>query len=148
MRSSAIFLCLCLFIPGSSASYSQAFAANGPASAKIPPVIFDGLHQLANQKPEEVEKAWFRGALAEEAAVPSDLTDYLAHNTVGAYQDFDVVSVQDLTPRMRILYLALNFEKNSVMVKFVLYRTTDGWILRYHKVGIDEEIFEPAARAR
>jgi hypothetical protein len=95
-----------------------------------------------------VEKAWFRGALAEEAAVPSDLTDYLAHNTVGAYQDFDVVSVQDLTPRMRILYLALNFEKNSVMVKFVLYRTTDGWILRYHKVGIDEEIFEPAARAR
>jgi len=145
MKNSAIFLCLCLLSLTPTPSIAQAPASREPLADKIPPVIFDGLHQLANQKPEEAEKAWFRGTLPDGQPAPSDLPAFLANGNYGAYQNFDIVSAQDLTPRMRILYLALNFQRQPIIVKFVLYRTTDGWILLFHKIGIGEDIFESVA---
>jgi hypothetical protein len=147
MKNSAIFLCLCLISLAHSSSVAQTPASREPLSAEIPPVIFDGLHQLANQKPEEAEKAWFRGTLPDGQPAPSDLPIFLANGNFGLYQNFDVVSAQDLTPRIRVLYLALNFQRQPIIVKFMLYRTTDGWILLFHKIGIDEDIFESVAPA-
>ena len=124
--------------------YAQASALNQPAAGRIPPVILEGLHQLANQKPEDAEKAWFRGS-PTEGQPPSDELRSL-HDSCGDYRSFDVVSVQDITPRLRVIYLALNFERQPIIVKFVTYLTTDGWILEYRRIGVDEALFESSAQ--
>jgi hypothetical protein len=146
MRHPAIFLGLCLIAMASSPLVAQVSAANEPDRAKIPPVILEGLHQLANQKLHEAEKAWFRGSPPEGQPVSDELRSLLEN--YGVYQNFDVVSVQDITPRMRVIYLVLNFERPPDIVKFVTYKTTDGWILLYRKIDIDEKLFEPVAVVR
>jgi hypothetical protein len=145
MRNTAIVLSLCLFALSPSSSIAQAPSSHEPETAQIPPIIFEGLHQLGDQKPEEAEKAWFRGSPFEGQPVSSELRSIL--ETCGKYQNFDAVSVQDLTPRLRVIYLALNFEKQRKIVKFVVYKTPDGWILLQRKIGVNEEIFETVAQS-
>lgn len=147
MRNSALVLCLCLFALWPQSSFAQAGAphetAHDSAFGKIPPILFEGLHQLADQKPEEAEKTWFRGSPFAEQHISGELRALLTNN--GKFENFDVVNVQDITPRLRILHLALNFETQPIIVKFVIYRTTDGWILLSRKIGISEEFFESIA---
>jgi hypothetical protein len=145
MKVSAIFVCLCLFAFAPLSSRGQGPSQRESVEGKIPPIIFDGLHQLGDQKPDEAEKAWFRDALPEGQPVPQDLPNFLAQGNYGVYQSFNLVSAQDITPRLRILYLALNFEGQPIIVKFTLYQTTNGWILLNHKIGIDERLFESVA---
>ena len=145
MKVSAIFVCLCLSIFTPWSLRGQGSSPREAVEAKVPPIIFDGLHQLGDQKPEEAEKAWFRDALPDGQAAPQDLPNYLAQGNYGAYQNFNLVSAQDITPRLRILYLALNFERQPIIVKFTLYQTTNGWILLNHKIGVDERLFESIA---
>jgi hypothetical protein len=47
---------------------------------------------------------------------------------------------------MRVFYLALNFEKQPRIVKFVVYRTLEGWILLSRKIDVNEEIFETVSQ--
>jgi hypothetical protein len=143
MRNSAIFLCLCLFAFAPWSSNAQAPSSHELEAGRIPPIIFEGLHLLGDQKPEEAEKAWFRGSPSEGQLVSNELRFLL--ETCGKFQNFDTVTVQDLTPRLRIIYLALNFEKQPKIVKFVVYKTLDGWILLSRKIDIDEQLFESTA---
>lgn len=144
MRIPVVCLCLCLSAIVPIFSHAQTSGSNEPAAAKVPPIIFEGLHQLADQKPEDAEKAWFRGSPSEGQPISGDLRAIL--ETCGKFQNFDVVTVQDLTPRLRIIYLALNFEKQPKIVKFFVYKTLDGWILLSRKIDIDEATFESVAQ--
>lgn len=145
MKTSVIFLSLCLFALTPVSTCAQSPATRQQDFSEIPPIIFEGLHQLADQKPEDAEKAWFRGSPLEGRPISGDLRLLFASN--GKYQSFDPISIQNLTPRLRVLYLALNFEKQPVIVKFVTYRTTDGWVLLSRKLGIDEEALETLTKA-
>ncbi len=146
MRNPAVPLCLCLF-----ALIPLSLSAQTPSSreqdvSKIPVILFEGLHQLGDQKPEDAERAWFRGSPHEGQPPSGELRSIL--DTCGKFQNFDLINVQDLTPRLRIIYLALNFEKQPKIVKFVVYKTLDGWILLSRKVDIDEETFATAPTAQ
>ncbi len=141
MKNLATFLGLCLLVLGPSVSVAQ---APGPNEGRIPPVLFEGLRQLANQNPEEAVKSWFHGSRMEGQPDPG-LRGVLEHS--GKYENFDAISVQDITPRLRVLYLALNFEKGPYIVKFVVYKTPDGWILQSYKLGLDEANFETVPSA-
>ncbi len=144
MRISSFFVCLSLVALLSTPSRAQAAPPSESPIGKVPPVIFEGLHQLAEQRPEEAEKAWFRGSRPEGLPVSTELRSILGG--CGRYENFDVVSVQDITPRLRVLYLALNFETRPKIAKFVMYRTLDGWILLSRQIDIDEGFFELVAQ--
>ena len=140
-----MFFCLCLLVSGPSLSRAQAPASNVSVADKIPPILFEGLHHLANQNPEEAMKSWLHGSQWEGQPDPN-LRQIIER--LGKYENFDPVSVQDLTPRLRVLYLALNFERGPSIVKFVVYKTPDGWILLSYRFGVDEGSFETIASAR
>ncbi len=142
MRISSFVVSLSLLTVLSIPSFAQAPSAVEPAAAKIPTFILEGLHQLALQNPDGAERAWLTGTAAEPDA--RALRSLMAD--IGAYQNFDVVKAQDLTPHLRVIYLALNFERQPNIVRFLLYRTTNGWILIDHRFNIDERIFEPLAQ--
>lgn len=144
MRNLSVFLSLCLFALGPSLLFSQTPGTNEAFASKIPPAIFEGLHQLANQNPEEAVKAWFRGSQMEGQQDPT-LRSILERS--GKYENFDGINAQDLTPRLRVLYLALNFEKAPTIVKFVVYKTPDGWILQSYRLSLDEANFETVTSA-
>jgi hypothetical protein len=140
MRVSSFVASFSLLTILSIPSFAQTPAPVEPVSAKIPAFILEGLHQLAMQKPEEAEGAWATGTPAAREPNVNDLR--IVIDNCGAYQNFDVVNVQDLTPHLRVIYLALNFERRPNIAKFLLYRTTNGWILIDHRFNIDERIFE------
>ncbi|MFZ0338032.1 MAG: hypothetical protein WAL45_08375 [Terracidiphilus sp.] len=142
MRISSFVVSLSLLTVLSIPSFAQAPSEVDPAGARIPAFILEGLHQLALQNPDGAERAWSTGTSAEPDA--RALRSLMAD--VGAYQNFDVVKAQDLTPHLRVIYLALNFERQPDIVRFLLYRTTNGWILIDHRFNIDERIFEPLAQ--
>jgi hypothetical protein len=144
MRISTFVANCSLFTILSIPLFAQAPAPGEPAIAKVPHFILEGLHQLAMDKPEEAESAWAIGTPAEKNPNVSALRVVIENS--GAYQNFDVVNVQDLTPHLRVIYLALNFERRPNIVRFLLYQTTNGWILIDHKFNIDERIFEPVAQ--
>ncbi len=146
MENHAFFLRLCFLalMPLSTlvppSAHAQTPSSREADVSKIPAIIFEGLHQLGDQKPEDAEKAWFRGSPFEGQPVSSELRSIL--ESCGKYQNFDLVQEQDLTPRLRVIYLALNFEEQPKIVKFVVYKTLDGWILLSRKIDIDEALFE------
>jgi hypothetical protein len=145
MRISSTILCFGLFAVLPLPSSAQTQVASEPAAEKVPPLIYEGLHQLANQHPEEAERAWARGTVTpEQATYANQLRTMML--SAGAYQYSDVVSVQDIAPRLRVIYLVLNFEKLPNIARFLLYKSSDGWVLIDHKFNIDERIFEPVAQ--
>lgn len=145
MRISSLVVSFALLAIPSFPAFAQAPAAVEPAFEKIPPFILEGLHQLALQKPVEAERAWATGTPAATAEPnASALRSVMAD--CGLYQNFDVVNVQDITPHLRVVYLALNFERRPSIARFLLYRTRDGWILIDHRFNVDERIFEPWAQ--
>jgi hypothetical protein len=144
MRISSFVVSLSLVTILSIPTLAQAPASGEPAAAKIPHFILEGLHQLALQKPEEAERAWAIGTPAAESPDARALRSVVADS--GAYQNFDVVSVQDLTTHLRVVYIALDFERLPNIARFLLYSTANGWILIDHRFNIDERVFEPLAQ--
>lgn len=144
MRISSFVVSFSLLTILSVPSFAQARASGEPAAVRIPHFILEGLHQLAMDKPEDAERAWAIGTLA--AREPNANALHLVIADSGAYQSFDVVSVQDLTPNLRVIYLALNFERLPNIARFLVYKTTNGWVLIDHKFNIDGRIFESVAQ--
>lgn len=145
MRTSSTLVCFSLFAILSGPSFAQAPAASEPSAEKIPPFIFEGLHQLADQHPDEAEKAWARGTVTpQQAKYANQLRSIML--SAGAYQYSNVVRVQDIAPRLRVIYLVLNFERLPNIARFLLYKSSDGWVLIDHEFNIDERILKPAAQ--
>ena len=144
MKNVAMFFCLCLLVPGPSLSCAQTPASNESFANRIPSVLFEGLRQLAYQNPEEAMKSWLHGSQWEGQPDPNLRQIF---ERLGKYENFDPVSVQDLTPRLRVLYIALNFERGPCIAKFVVYKTPEGWVLLRYKFGVDEASFETTASA-
>ena len=48
---------------------------------------------------------------------------------VGKFETYDVVGAHDLTPRIRVWYLVLNYDKGPLYARFVLYRSNDTWLV-------------------
>ena len=63
----------------------------------------------------------------------------------GAYQAFEVVSTKDLSPKTRVIYLVLDFEKGPLFAKFVVYRSDQSWILAYFNFNTKEELVFPSS---
>ena len=143
MRNSSLFLCLCLLASMSLSSGAQSVAST-QAGGKVPSIIMSGLTELQNHGPDDAEKAWYKGSRWETAGDDSaakQLRWYQEQD--GQLQGFDVITVQDITPRTRVVYVALNYERGPEFAKFVVYRTGNGWILLLLHFNISEETFEP-----
>jgi hypothetical protein len=147
MKNLALVFILCILIAWPWASLAQMPASTNHSPVYVPPVILSGLHELANGKPDEAEKAWLKGSQWEGQQVPEakDLRAFMQED--GTLQSFDLISGRELSPRINVLYLALNFDKRPRIAKFVLYRTGDGWILLRQELNLDVNLLESLAPA-
>jgi len=149
MRTIALFVSICLVGVAQLASVAQTTAPSpDQAVAQIPQIIIAGLNQLRDKGPDEACNVWFKGSSWESergyASWANSLRSF--QEQFGAYQGFDVIRVEDLSPKIRVIYLALNYEKEPQFVKFVAYKTGDGWILLSLLFNLHEESLEPNPR--
>ena len=108
--------------------------------AQVPANIANALDQLHHNYYEQAEKQIF--AFSRSPANGSLASAFRANRERdGEYQGCDVVSVQQLTPRLRIVYLALDYEKAPHFLKFTLYSTAEGWIV-LRSSWVQEDDFE------
>jgi len=76
-------------------------------------------------------KVWVRNgpldgdkSALSQANVLRQIQDYY-----GAYQSFDLIAAYDLTQRVRLVYVVMNFEKGPVFGKFICYRSDREWMV-------------------
>lgn len=142
MRKIVLLLCSCLLILSPAA-----LTAQNSAAAKLPTIIRSGLEAYKNAGPQSAIQAWIKGSPLDGNKLALSQANNLnqIQDFYGAYRSFDIISTHDVTPRIKTVYLALNFEKGPVFGKFVLYRADSTWILTSFNFNTKEEAILPYA---
>lgn len=126
MKRTVVPLMFCLLVCAPLAAQAQPDTREleGP----VPHNIKEALGLLHRDAFDEAEKQIVSGS---RSPANGNLAAMFRSNRDqdGQYQGFDVISSQAVTPRIRILYIALEYEKAPHLLKLTLYRTADGWAL-------------------
>lgn len=149
MRKSAFFFCSFVFVFGQLTSAAQsADSIKKPNVGEIAPIIISGLEAYKAKGPEEAVRAWIKGSPIDESKDALSQSNYLrqVQDYYGAYQTFDIVSTHDITSRVRMVYLVLNYEKGPLFVRFMVYRSDKTWILTNFKFNTQEDVILPAGQ--
>ncbi len=147
MHKHLFFLCFCALFFAPLVSPAQTSGSTGKgASEDLPPIILLGLEAYKTSGPEEAVQAWIKGGSLDgskealsQANVLRQVQDYY-----GAYRAFEIVSTKNLSPKTRVIYLVLDFEKGPLFAKFVVYRSGQAWILAYFNFNTKEELVFPS----
>jgi hypothetical protein len=149
MRKTVFFLCFVLLLLTRFPSFAQAPDSSKPTTGdSLPPILVSGLNAYKEKGPDEAVRAWIKGSGIEDSKEALSQANLLRQiqDYYGAYQGFDVLSTKNPSPRTRVFYLTLNFEKGPLFVKFVTYRTDKDWILAYFNSATKEEQILPACK--
>lgn len=128
-----VFLAYILIFAGSA-------LAQTVARADVPPVLLSGMEAYKPGNPELAIKAWTKNSPLEgtQAAADESINLRQAQSVYGAFQWFDVISNREISSRVRILYLTMNYEAGPLFGRFVFYRTDRGWIVSSFDFNLDD----------
>ena len=132
MRKSLFFMCSCIFVFGQLTSAAQTADSNQKKEVQsLPSIIISGLNAYKDKGPEEAVRAWIKDSAIDgskdaltQANNLRQIQDYY-----GAYRDYEVLSIKEITPKTRVVYLVLDFDKGPLFAKFLIYRPDQVWIL-------------------
>ncbi|MGA2252176.1 hypothetical protein [Terracidiphilus sp.] len=127
MRKIVLSACLLLAFAAPAAIAAQSPAPASQLLNKIPQNILDGLDALRHDQLDQVESSWKKGALTSLDGISSSLRNN--KDELGEYHGFDLISLQNISPRIRVIYIALNYERGPQFRKFVTYRNSTGWVV-------------------
>jgi len=140
-----VFLCSCALLLAPLASSAQAPASKEKAVGEVPPIVLSGLQAYRDGGPDAALRAWTKGSPLEgskdalsQGNILRQVQDYY-----GTYRGFEVVSTRDISPKTRVVYLVLDFDKGPLFAKFVTYRSEQDWILAYFNSNTKEELVFP-----
>jgi len=105
-----------------------------PGAQKFPAIV------MAPGNPEQAMKAWLKNSPLDGTQMVSDEANVLrqAQNQFGAFQWYDVIFNREISPRIRIIYLAMNYESGPLFSRFVFYHTDRGWIVTSFDFNFDD----------
>jgi hypothetical protein len=127
MRKSVLSACLLLAFAAPAVITAQSPAPASQLLNKIPQNILDGLDALRHEQFDQVESSWKKGALTSIGEISIRLRN--DKDSLGEYHGFDLIYLQDISPRIRVIYIALNYERGPQFKKFVTYKNSTGWVL-------------------
>jgi hypothetical protein len=126
MRKIVLFTCLLLIFAAPAALVAQNAPPASQLLSKIPQNILDGLEALRHDQIDQAESLWKKGSLTNLDGIGVSLRN--DKENFGEYHSFDLISLQDISPRIRVIYIALNYERGPQIRKFVSYRNSTGWV--------------------
>jgi len=140
-----VFLYFCALLLAPMVSSAQAPGAKERVVGEVPPIVLSGLQAYRDSGPDAALRAWIKGSSLEgtkdalsQANILRQVQDYY-----GTYRAFEVVSTEDISPKTRAIYLVLDFDRGPLFVKFVVYRSDQGWITAYFNSNTKEELVFP-----
>lgn len=109
-----------------------AAAAEKPVRIPVPDIVGAGLERYMAEGAEAAIRAWVAGGPLESdefvALQSSGL--HRIEDFYGKFEGSDLIRIQELTPRLRAVYLTLYFEKGSAFCYLLCYQTTSGaWVV-------------------
>ena len=140
MRNSRFLLCS--FVLAFAQLAPAAVLPDKPKTDDAPPIIAAGMRAYKDKGPEEAVKAWIKGSAIDGSKEALSQANNLRQiqDFYGAYQGYEVVSTRDISPRVRMIGLVINFEKGPFFGKFIVYQTDQGWILTSFVFNTSSEI--------
>ena len=132
MCKSVFFMCSCILVLGQLTSTAQTADSNQKQSIQsLPSIIISGLNAYKEKGPDEAVRAWIKDSAidgSKEALTQANnlrqIQDYY-----GAYRGYELISAIDITPKTKVVYLIIDFDKGPLFAKFVVYRPDQVWIL-------------------
>ncbi|MDE1176868.1 MAG: hypothetical protein PW789_09700 [Edaphobacter sp.] len=116
-----------------------------PPPDAVPSFLVTGINAYRSVGPEAAIKAWTEFSALAESKDAADQAAYL-HQVQGFYgplEGYDFVASRILTPRTRVIYLAFNYERGPLFAKFVIYRSSQRWLLASMDFNLKEEMILP-----
>jgi hypothetical protein len=94
----------------------------------LPDVVARGLAGYAKDGAEAAVRAWVAGGpLESDEFVVSQASGLKRIETFyGAYQGYDLIRSQEITPRLKAVYLTMYFEKGPAFCYLLCYQTASG----------------------
>jgi hypothetical protein len=146
MRKWMLLLVCVVLLAGQNTSTAQVTVLGANRAAELPSVVLSGLEAYKAKGPEEAVMSWVKNgpldgdkdALSQANVLRQVQTFY------GSYESFDVISSRDLTQRVRIVYLVMNYEKGPLFGKFVCYRSDREWMVTNFVLNTKETAVLPA----
>ncbi len=149
MRKWILFLGCVMLLAGQQTLTAQVTLLGSNRMAELPPVLLSGLEAYKAKGPEEAVSLWVKNGPLDgdkdalgQAAVLRQIQSFY-----GAYESFDVISSRDLTQRVRIVYLVMNYEKGPLFAKFVCYRSDREWMVTNFLLNTKDAVVLPATVA-
>jgi hypothetical protein len=120
--------------------------ASQPAPEEIPKIIQFGLETYKSEGPEAAVKAWVKGGPYDgnrDVATGQASILRQAQSLYGTYRGYEVISMQDISSSVRVIYLTLNFERGPVFSRFIVYRSEQGAMLTALNFSVKPEDIVP-----
>jgi len=117
-------------------------------SDDVPKIVLSGLEAYKAEGADAAIKAWIKGSSLDgskdalsQANVLRQIQDFY-----GSYKTFELIRARNLTPNIKIIYVALDYEKGPLFAKFVVYQTEQVWILTTFTFNTKEELIIPPSQ--
>jgi hypothetical protein len=125
MRRLALLLCIVGMLVAPLA-YSQQ-----DPRPELPKILLAGFDSYRAAGPDEAMRVWLRNSPLEGTADAGTQEQILhaAGGRFGPWRAFDVIGARQISPSTRVVYLTLDYDRGPLFAKFVLYRTTQGYIV-------------------
>lgn len=148
MRKYACFIVFCAFAIGQINSNAEAAdSSQNRVAESIPPIILSGLQAYKDKGPDEAVQAWIKGSAIDGSKEALSQSNNLRQiqDFYGAYRGYEVISTRNLTPKTRMVYMVLDYDKGPLFARFVAYKTDRGWVLVNFEFNTKEEVILPTA---
>lgn len=124
---------LCLF----ASAHAQ---SKGEARGELPSNLIAGMDAFRTGGPDDAVKAWVKGSVLESSndalTQANNLRDMQSY--FGSFQGFELLKLQELSTRVHVAYMVMNFEHGPLFARFVLYRAQGAWVLTSFNFDTDE----------
>lgn len=114
----------------------------------VPHIVIDGLIAYHDKGPDEAVRTWIKDSPLDRSTDALNQANNLreAQSHYGTFRNFEVVGLQDLSERVRTVYLVMNYDKGPLFAKFMLYRSVNqGWVLTGFNFNPNPEAIFPVA---
>lgn len=132
MRRTVIAL-FCLLLACCCSTWAQNTVADeSPHHFNVPHIVIDGIIAYHDKGPDAAVQTWAGNSSQFIRAAAQQQAETLrsAQTAYGSFRDFEVLGTQDLSQRVRIVYLVLNYDKGPIFGRFNLYHSVDqGWLV-------------------
>lgn len=119
-------------ISSQASSEMDSFLVETEASTTgIPKIVLAGLKAYQAQGAETAIKEWIKGGPVENDAATAKAsgTFHQIESFYGSYIGYDLITIESITPKIKIVYIAMNFEKGPIFCQFPCYKRGSDWII-------------------